>query len=353
MKRPRLRRPWRDRFPASRRTWILVEALILIVGLYAAVFVARAFQATPVAPDPDRIVALSSEIGSLEERYSALTAADSLLHEVRGEKGDVVLAIRTGLLQEIATWSARTYLDDVRLHLTPDVVVEEGDEVRAGFFKAGEWTVTVTIREIEARLAAHTITVTVRDSARLGVEIAVDVMDGNGSAFIDFAWDASTVGSIVCRDFEVQERFAGLVRPFEYRLAGAFRFEGTPRGLIAVTEVDRPRMRVSPEPTRESWARVSDLLDHQNNVFRCGLALKPDELMEKLDALLREGFDFRLPASLFRPIRIPTLLDEVIDVRGEPVPIEIVPGDLRMTPEAIWYGSEIAIGGAGPASSSP
>ena len=328
---------------------LAAAAAVLVFGGGAALFLFRdaLFYRVP-APDPGRMAALEAEIDSLEASFEGRAAADSVLAWAEAEEGEAILALRTGFVQEIATWAARTYLDDVHLHLAPDVPVEEGDEVRTKIGPisayAGRWRVRVTIRSVEATLSADSIALAVEDDDRMAAALAIGVSAAAGDADIDFYWDAATLASVVCRDFEVHETFGGVVDPFTYRVSGAFRFEAGPDGILAIPDFDRPRLRVRPRPTSESWSRVSALLDRQNNIFRCGLALSPDSMMEKLERLLGRGFEFRLPSVLFRPIRLPARFADRVTIRDRTIELGSEPVHLHLTPHAIWYGSNLLVG---------
>lgn len=328
---------------------LTIAALVLGGGAMAILLLLDRFSDPTLDPDPGRVSALEAEIERLQADFEVRTGADPLLAAAAAADGDVLIAIRTGLVQEVAGWAARSYLNDVRLHLAPNVTVEEGDDVRVSIgpirARAGEWKVRVTILRVAAMLSADTIALAYADSLRMSTAVAVAVSEAEGDAVVDFTWDAATLASVVCRDFEINESFGGVVAPFTYRVSGAFRFEADRGGIVATPEFDRPRMHVSPRPTEASWERVKALLDHQNNIFRCGLALQPDDLVEKLERLLGEGFDFRLPDVLFRPIRLPARVADQVSIRDEALDVISTPVHLRLTPEAIWYGSDVYVGG--------
>lgn len=296
-----------------------------------------------------QLARLAAEVDSLRTAVSDRVERDSLLGRLAEREGDILVGLGTEVLRDIATWAARGYFNDVRLHLRPEAVVEESDDVdvRLGPIpvRAGSWHLRVTIQRVEATLSLDSIHLAVADSSTLAAALAIGVSDATGDAGIVFRWDATTVASVVCRDFEVSESFGGTVPPFVYRVEGAFAFEARPDGIHALPRFEHPRLRVHPEPIDASWRRVEDLLDRQNNIFRCGLALQPDDMIEKLDRLLRSGFEFRLPDVLFRPIRLPARIEERVEIDRRPIDVRNVPVGVHMTPEAIWYGSTLTLEG--------
>ncbi|MDX1393498.1 MAG: hypothetical protein R3195_03870 [Gemmatimonadota bacterium] len=353
MSAPGWRARLRPRLPEDprERHWALIVLVALaVVGV--ALAVRLALLAPSVTVSPAERAALEAEIEELRRELAARVAADPWLASVEERTGNVVVGIRSGLVQDIARWATHTYLDDVRLHLNPDVVVEERQDVRTKVgpisVGAGHWELRVTITRVDAVLGAESIELTPRDSSRVEARIAVRVAEASGDADIRFTWDASTAGSVVCGDFEFDESLSGVVDPFTYEIVGAFALESAERGILAVPEFGRPRLRVRPKPTPESWARVEEFLDHQNNIFRCGIALKPDELREKLATLLDEGFEFELPESIFRPITLPARISDRIAIEGEGFAIESVPADLHVVPDAVWYGATLEVVRVGP-----
>ena len=316
----------------------------LLVGLFAA--------CSPDGwePDPDAFSDLRTEVDSLRAVFEQQLVGDTLIQRLAAAEGDILLGLRTPFVQGVARWTARRYLDDVALHLTPDVTVEEGGEVKVKIgplsVNAGEWRVQVTINSVRATLRVDSIGLTVADSNSMSALLIVQVSEGTGDADIHFVWDATTVASIVCRDFEMDESFGGIVEPFTYPVRGRYEFQATPDGILLVPRFERPRLRVSPLPTEESWDRVGQILDEQNDIFRCGLALQPDDMIVRLDRLLRTGFEFELPEVLFQPIRLPARIEDRVEIGPREVEIRNVPVWLHMSPEAIWYGSTLELGRA-------
>jgi hypothetical protein len=344
----RARNIWQIACAFAVRNRLLIGAALLALPIAVAGLTWWGRTAATRASTPGAIARLEADVAELRETLDARVEADTALRAIEARDGEILLGLRTGLLRDITRWASRAYLNDVRLHIEPGVTVEETGEVRpnVGPFRvrAGEWRLRVTIQRVNAVLSLDSIALGTADSTRLGVRLAIGVSEATGDADVDFEWDASTVGSVVCRDFAVHEPFGGVVPPFTYTVDGAFAFEAFPAGVMIVPQFDRPRLRVRPQATADSWERVQALLDEQNNVFRCGLALQPDDMIEKLARLLSEGFEFQLPEILFRPIRLPARIEDSIELEDRTVAIRNVPTTLVLTQEAIWFGSNIDVG---------
>ena len=90
-----------------------------------------------------------------------------------------------------------------------------------------------------------------------------------------------------------------------------------------------------------SWADVRRALEEQDRLLRCGIALDPDETLAKLKDVLRNGFDVKLPRSLFRTVELPARLTREVAVEDRRVELEVRTNDLRVTPRAFWYSAVV------------
>lgn len=298
----------------------------------------------PVARDGPQAGAAGEE-ARLQARVAALR--DSLRRRGVGDDlppaseidGDILIGLRTDLAREIAAWMAGTYLDRVQLHLEPDIVVRHEARVRTRVgpiaVTAGLWRVEVTIRSIRASLRAGSVRLAPLDANRIGAVVGVSSEGGYGEAEVGFRWDAAAVPSLVCEDFAVEERFSGTVPPSAYRVSGTVTLEAVAAGIQAVPDFSESPIRVSPEPTAESWARIRSILRSAES--GCG-PLDPDEVIGKLRDVFARGFEFRLPESIFRPLLLPTRIRDRIEVGDRSVDIAATPTGLRIRDDVMWYG---------------
>lgn len=303
-------------------------------------------------PASDR-ARLGAEVEELRQRLQARLAEDSLVQRIVADTADVLIGIRTPLLQEMMAAGTRSYLGQVRLHLEPDLVIHESETVglRLGplMIKAGEWRVRVTIERLEGVLAAEEVSLTVGDSNRLDVVVPVRTRDGTGRARIDFEWDAAVATSLICRSFQVSETFSGRMTPRSYDVGGSFVLRAEGDGIVARPHQTGPRWVVSPEPSTAAWSRVREILDRQNHIFRCGLALSPDGVERTLRDLLQRGFRFRLPESVLKPIPLPTAIREELSVGDRSLRVAVRPVGLWLTPQALWYSAGVEVEDGRPA----
>lgn len=290
---------------------------------------------------------LRTEVGRLRGELDDRLTGDSLVRSVVDGGGDVVLGVSTRLVTRVLDAATRTYLDEVRLHLEPGIEVEEGDEVEVRIgpvrVSAGRWTVRVIVERIEAVLTADTVELSVAGDDRIEAAVPVRVHGASGTATIVFSWDATTAASVVCRDFAVRESFLGTVAPYTERLEAALVLEAEGARVVARPRYTGRRLSVRPEPTPAAWRRVREILERQNNIFRCGLALSPDDLEARLRRLLRRGFRFEFPESVLQPVELPTGLTEEVEVEGRSFTVAVRPVRLRLDPDWLWYAADVEL----------
>ena len=170
----------------------------------------------------------------------------------------------------------------------------------------------------------------------------MQIDDAIGTAALAFRWDATAVASAVCGDFKVNESFSATVASRTYDLDGHLRVMAATDRVVLTPEFSQ-RLFVRPEPTAASWARVREILDRHNNIFRCGLALNPDDMERKIRELLHRGFGFQLPNSILQPIALPATVSEHIEVGGNPLQVSAVLAGIKLRSDWLWYGIEIEL----------
>lgn len=291
---------------------------------------------------------------SLHETLEGLVAGDSLLEQAAADSGEVVLALRETLMEGLIHEVTRRYLDRVELNLTPDVKVEEQGEIKVkalfARIKAGEWKVRLTIHSIRGVMRAKTPTVSVTGTNRIHLVLPVVVQEGQGSATIRFTWDAKSVANVVCGDFETVQRVRGSVLPQEYSIEGDFVLAAGEQTVVAEPQFPEEKFRLKVDLSRESWAEVQRTLASQDEIFKCGIALNPPDVVRKLRALGSKGFNIKLPRSIFRPVELPATVSESVVVEGRRVQLSVRPSALRVTPRTFWYSAAVSteIGDAQP-----
>ncbi len=281
----------------------------------------------------------------LLREFEALADRDPVVTEVAASPAGVLVAVRTDVVESIVQEVARRYLDRVALDLPLDVHVHESREVdvstRFGPVNAGRWTADLTIDRVRGVLRAGRARVQPGAGNTLRLDVPVAIAEGGGSATAHFEWKGRKLGGLVCRDFEVTRRLQGRVLPEHYPVSGAVQLSAGPETLRAEPVFTHRAFHVRVDLLPASWDAIRDALDEQDQLLRCGLALKPDEILGRLRDLLRRGFDVTLPASLFRAVDLPAGVRREIEFEDRKVDLSVDTRALRITPDAIWYGADV------------
>jgi hypothetical protein len=257
----------------------------------------------------------------------------------------IVLGVRSEYAGEVVRAVTTQLLDRVVLNLSGIRVRRQG-EVQAKLLvarvKAGTWHLDLTIQRIRAVLRPGEPRMDFGGgSDRVGVEFPVRVEEGEGRAQLRFRWDSAGVANLACRDFEVQQRVDGRVVPSEYQLRGEFVISADGDAIAVRPEFTERTIQVRVEPSPATWRGVRAALESQDSFWRCGIALKPEEIEEKLRELVGRGFDVRLPDSLFRPIRLPAAVSGGLRVGTRDVELSVTPVALSLTSKMLWYGADL------------
>jgi len=334
-----------------RRRALTILAGTLLVALALAAGTARVWRTR--RPDLQG----RAEHARLRKDFERLAARDAVVSEALAQGGDVILGVRPALVQELVGQVAARYLDRVVLDLPLEAHVHDSGELKVGTFlgrlDAGTWTLDVTIHRVHGRLRARNPRVAAGPDNTLRLEVAVVLEEAHGSATVHFAWESHSLAKVVCRDFELTRRLEGRVLSDEYTVTGGFQLSAGPESLRA-EPVFPPRMfRVHVDLSKESWGQVRAAIDEQDQILRCGLALDPETLMAKLRDRLHEGFDLKLPRSLFRPIDFPASVRESATIEDRRVDLAVRTRGLKVTPGAVWYGADVRTRIEGSASPPP
>jgi hypothetical protein len=145
----------------------------------------------------------------------------------------------------------------------------------------------------------------------------------------------------VCHDFEMKEALEATVVPETYRVHGAFNITADRNQIVARPLFPRDKYRLRFDLTPESWARVKAALDAEDTWSRCGMAMNPDDVLAQLRKVAQDGFDIRLPASLFRPVALPAGVHSQVEVEGTQVDVDVRSTLLTLTREVLWYGASV------------
>jgi hypothetical protein len=69
--------------------------------------------------------------------------------------------------------------------------------------------------------------------------------------------------------------------------------------------------------------------------------LDPDKLLATIRERLHEGFDVKLPPSLFRPVDFPAAVQQDVMIQDRRVDLAVKTHALRITPAAVWYAADV------------
>jgi hypothetical protein len=325
----------------SRRPWLLL--LVCAVAGGAAWWWLR--PEPPPPPTSGLLPEFRERHERLHRRLEPLLEREALLQAVAADPGNVGVAIRSGLVEQLVENVAGLYLDKVSLDLPLEARINESGTVRVktflGRIHAGTWRVALTIHRVHGVLRARKPRVDFEGTNRVDVELPLALEQAQGRATVRFEWDSKSIANVVCRDFEITRTIEGRVLPQEYPVSGAFLLSAGADRLIAVPSFeDRPfRLRVDLVP--ESWGELRRALESQDRLLRCGVGIDPDTIVEKLRGVVRKGFDVRLPRSLFRPVQLPASVRHSVVVQDRTIDLSVTPSDLRTGPDTIWYSASV------------
>ncbi len=295
----------------------------------------------------ERLAAQRADYLALKARLDQLTSGDPLLKEASASEGEVLVVIRTALLDEILERVTYEYLDRVELDLPVAAQVHHAGEVRISTFlgkmKAGAWTVDVTIPRVKGVLRAGRAGASLAGKNRVTLRVPVSLQKGEGAATVQFAWDAASLATLACRDARLTETLDWRVLPGEYQLNGAFLLGATTDSIVADPAFPPQAFRMHIDLREDSWSRVRAALEKQDSWARCGAALNPEEALGKLRGLLKDGFNVRLPRSLFRSVRLPASIRQSVTFEGRAVDLAVRTLGLDLRPEALWYVVEVKL----------
>jgi hypothetical protein len=295
----------------------------------------------------------------LKREFAALAAQDPVVTEALAQGGDVILGARPALIEDVFREVAARYLDKVVLDLPLEKTVHESRELEVGTFlgkvKAGTWTLDVTIHRVQGRLRARPPKVAVAPDNRLALDVPVSLEEGHGTITAHFAWNSSSLGSVVCHDFEVTRRLTGEVLSQVYPVSGGLLLAAGPERIRADPEFPPREFRIQVDLTDKSWAEVRGAIDEQDKIGKCGMAIDPDDLVARIRRRLREGFDVKLPRSLFRPVDFPASVRQEVTVEDRRVDLAVETRGLAVTPVAVWFAANVRtrVSPESPAASPP
>lgn len=270
-----------------------VACLVVLAGLAAAC-------QERTASTQARVADLRREDERLQQRLDSLVAKDGLLSRPDTEGGDLVVAIRSGLLVGLIGEATQRYLDRVVLEMKPELRVQEEGEVKArtflGNIKAGSWTLELTLHRVQGVLRARPPRLDVIGGNRVGIALPVALDAARWRATLGFAWDATAAASLVCGDFAFRRPIDGSVLPQEYPVAGSVLLSASTGALSAEPSFPERKFRIRVDLTPASWGEIRSFLESQDTLLKCGIAMNPEQILPRLRPSPTKGSSSSFPA---------------------------------------------------------
>jgi hypothetical protein len=296
--------------------------------------------------DPARMALLKDTYDRLHERLEKAAATEPLVASASADRGQVVLAIRSGLVEGIARNVARRYLDRVTVDLS-DVEAHRSGELRRrtilGRIKLGEWSVSVELGSLTGHLRAGTPRVSLRGPDLIDIELPVDVQETEGDAMVRLGWDSAGLANVVCKDFALTREIRGRVLAQRHVVSGALRLHNTGESLTATPVFPERRIRLKLDLTARSWGVVEAALRSQDTSGKCGTLMDPDKGLVRLRALAARGIRVRLPDSIFRAVSLPARLQKSVKVSQRTVGLRLKAESLRVENATLWSSVSVQV----------
>ena len=318
-------------------------ALLVAAGL-AAGYVESLTRADP-AP---RLRDLRRQHNELRGRLVAGVARDPIAAHVLADSGQIVIAVRAELIEELTARVARQYLQHVTLDLTALDAHAEGKLRRhtlIGRKKVGDWAVAVVINKLIGQLRAGQPRLSFASNV-LDVELPLEVQPASGQIGLHFSWDSASLVNLVCKDFEVNLDVDGRVLRQQHVLRGQIELAANDDALSATPVVHERSFPLKIELTPGSWDKVEATLRAQDSLGRCGMFLDPGKVLQGLRDLVAEGITVRLPRSIFRPVRLPAQFEQTVKVNDSVVQLSLAGERLHSSESMLWSSTQVSVASA-------
>ena len=79
------------------------------------------------------------------------------------------------------------------------------------------------------------------------------------------------------------------------------------------------------------------------------MALDKVDLRAQLEKVLGKGFNVKIPPKIFKPVSLPAGIEKSLEMQGVKLTLAVVPTELVITPERMWYGADVRAKGDRPA----
>jgi len=295
---------------------------------------------------PRRIEKLQAQYDELHRRFETAVASEPLVAKAFEDRGQVVLAIRSGLIEQLAGSIAARYLDKVTVDLADVRAHGKGKLDKKTFLgkvKLGDWDVRVELGTMLGHLRAAQPVVSLRPPDLIDIELPVDVEESLGAASLHFTWDSAGVANMVCNDFETSIAIEGRVLPQRHTLKGALRLANSGGRLTETPLFPDRRIQVRMDLTPASWAAVEKALRSEDTLGKCGMLASAEDGLAFLRALAAKGIGIKLPDSVFRAVDLPARVQESVLVNQRAIGLRLTAESLRIDTATLWSSASVQV----------
>jgi hypothetical protein len=285
----------------------------------------------------DRVASLQRASDELRARLLALSTSDAVV--ASAPDAEVLVGVPVGVGTEMLGRIATRLVRELEVVLR-DIDVRKAGEVRTkGLVKTpGRYRVDLRIHEVRGVLEPGAPKVEIRGD-RVGIALPVRLSRGEGRATLRFRWDSRGIAGLACGDFRARIPVEGRVVPRTYRVGGSFALELADGTLVATPSFPDLKVNLEVEPSPETWREVSRVLSQRSP--QCRAALKLVDVPALLRRLLGRGFDVKVPARVFHPLRLPAGLRREVAVGRRTHVVLTAPRRVAVTPEVVWLGADV------------
>lgn len=312
----------------------------------AAALAVAACRSAPRPDDAARMALLKRTYDHLHQRLEKAAASEPLVASAFADRGQVIVAIRSALIEELAGRVAARYLERVTIDLSDLEARSSGElhkETFLGRVTLGEWRADVDVRELKGRIMAGRPRVALRRPDLVEIDLPVDVQPTEGDATLHFAWDSAGLANVVCKDFALTRDIHGRVLPQTHVISGELRLRNTGDELTATPVDPDRRIELKLDLTPGSWGVVEAALRSQDTFGKCGMLMDPDEALARLRRLAARGITIRLPESILRAVSLPAHLQKSARVGEATVDVRLIARSVRVETATLWSSVSVEV----------
>ena len=296
---------------------------------------------TLIGGDPAVIARLEEEREKLRRRIAEIVAESPMVQEI--PPGNVVVGMPIVAATELVQAATTGFLDEIELVLRNIKVHKDGDiKVRKGLLSLspGHYVLDLNVDEAHAVLKPGPPQVSFDELPLRGVASGQGGQ-GRGPDHARLQVGLPGPGRPVLRRLRdpgearglgaAQHLSGGRCFPPRGRRGASRRFSPLPRAGIVIN--------LSVEPSEEAWKFVEKVVAERPG--GCESVLKKIDLRKILSGILSKGFKVTVPSKIFKPFDLPAGLEQNVTIEGKTYALSLKPTQLKITPDVLWYGSEV------------